>query len=179
MTSGVIGGAIFQWPLGLLSDRLDRRRVLAVTALGAGLVGTAIDIAGTSMPEYSLMLLGALWGGMAFPLYSIAVALTNDRANHDEYVQVSSGLLLLYGVGAVAGPLLAALTMGAMGPGGLYVFSGTVHLVLFGYVGIRALQRLPIPTEQRSDFGDALKSAQTASAVYETNDVNEELPDSA
>lgn len=176
MTSGVIGGAIFQWPLGLLSDRLDRRRVLAVTALGAGIVGTTIALTGAGMPEITLMLIGALWGGMAFPLYSVAVALTNDHAQQDEYVQVSSGLLLLYGIGAVAGPLIAAVVMGVMGPAGLYMFSGAVHLLLFGYVGLRALKRLPVPTDQRSEFGDALASAQTASAIYERDDEVEDVP---
>ncbi|CAH1387263.1 MFS transporter [Candidatus Nitrotoga sp. M5] len=175
MTSGVIGGAICQWPLGLLSDRLDRRRVLAFIALGAGVAGMVIVFAGSRIPELSLMLLGALWGGLAFPLYSIAVALINDHARFDEYVQVSSGLLLLYGLGAIAGPLLAALVIGAFGPSGLYVFSSAVHLSLSVYVGRRALQRLSVPTEQRSDFGDALTSAQTASTVYETDLENEEL----
>lgn len=177
MTSVVIGGAICQWPLGLLSDRVDRRRVLAAIALGVGVVGTVIVLAGSSMSEFSLMLLGALWGSMAFPLYSVAVALTNDHAKLDEYVQVSSGLLLLYGMGAVAGPLLAALVMDAFGPGGLYVFSGAVHLSLFAYVGRRALTRLPVPAEQRSDFGDALTSAQTASAVYESDHEKQGVPD--
>lgn len=176
MTSGVIGGALCQWPLGFLSDRLDRRRVLAVTVLGAGVAGTVIVVAGSNSSELALMLLGALWGGMAFPLYSVAVALTNDHAEHDEYVRVSSGLLLLYGMGAVAGPLLAALTMRALGPSGLYVFSGAVHLSLFGYVGIRALKRLPVPIEQRSGFGVALTGAQTASAVYGPDDEIEDLP---
>ncbi|HPF27618.1 MAG: MFS transporter [Steroidobacteraceae bacterium] len=178
MTSGVIGGAICQWPLGLLSDRLDRRRLLAVIALGAGIVGMVIAVMWARVPEFSLMLLGALWGGMAFPLYSVAVALTNDFARHDEYVQVSSGLLLVFGVGAVAGPLIAALSMSAWGPGGLYVFSSAIHMLLFGYVGIRALKRLPVPIEHRSDFGHALKSAQTASAVYEVDDETEESLDS-
>lgn len=178
MTSGVIGGAICQWPLGLLSDRLDRRRVLAITALGAGVAGMVIVLAGSRIPELSLMLLGGLWGGMAFPLYSVAVALTNDHARHEEYVQVSSGLLLLYGMGAVAGPLFAALAMNALGPDGLYVFSSAVHLLLFGYVGIRALNPLPVPIDQRSDFGEALKSAQTASAVY-VPDIKEEAPQGA
>mgnify|MGYP003633477666 CR=1 FL=1 len=177
MTSGVIGGAIFQWPLGLLSDRMDRRWVLAATSLGAGLVGAVIVLTGTKIPELSLMLLGALWGGMAFPLYSVAVALTNDHARHDEYVQVSSGLLLLYGMGAVAGPLLSAVVMSVLGPGGLYVFSGAVHLSLFGYVGMRALSQPPVPAEQRRDFGEALASVQTASAVYKTDDESEGLPD--
>ncbi|KHE93450.1 MAG: MFS transporter [Candidatus Scalindua rubra] len=176
MTSGVIGGAICQWPLGILSDRLDRRRVLAITALSAGVVGIVLALGGARMPEFSLMLLGALWGGMAFPLYSVAVALTNDHARHDEYVQVSGGLLLLYGIGAVAGPLLAALMMGVLGSGGLYVFSSAVHLSLFAYIGMRALKPLPIPTEQQSDFGDALTSTQTALLSIKHDDKTEDLP---
>lgn len=170
MTSAVIGGAIVQWPLGLLSDRLDRRRVLAAIALAAGVVGVTITFSAAMMPEIVLMLFGALWGATAFPMYSVAVALTNDHAGQDEYVQVSGGLLLLYGIGAVVGPLFAALMMGSLGPGGLYVFSAAVHLSLFSYIGLRALKRLPVPVEQRSDFGAALASAQTTSAVYKPGD---------
>lgn len=177
MTSGVIGGAICQWPLGLLSDRLDRRRVLAVTALGAGVVGAVIVSAGSEVSELSLMLLGALWGGMAFPLYAVAVALANDHARDDEYVKVSSGLLLLFGIGAVVGPLLATQGMRIWGPSGLYVFSSAVHLLLFGFVGIRAFKPLLVPLEQRSSFGEALTSTQTASDIYELKAKNIDQPD--
>ncbi len=176
MTCGVIGGAIFQWPLGLLSDRLDRRRVLAGIALGACVIGAAIGLTAATMPKIALMLLGGLWGGMAFPLYSVAVALTNDHARTDEYVQVSSGLLLLYGFGAVAGPLLAAMMMGAIGSKGLYVFSAAVHLCLFTYVGLRARKRLPELIQHRSGFGDALTGVQTASAVYGPDDETGDIP---
>ncbi|HET9031891.1 MAG TPA: MFS transporter [Dokdonella sp.] len=168
MTSGVIGGAICQWPLGLLSDRMDRRRVLSAAALGAAVVSAVIVLFGARLPELSLMLLGALWGGMSFPLYSVAVALTNDRAESDENVRVSSGLLLLFGIGAVIGPVLASVVMGAMGPQGLYVFSGAVHLLLFGYLNQRKSNRSPVPIEQRKDFSTALACAQTASTVYES-----------
>ena len=125
------------------------------------------------------MILGALWGGMAFPLYSVAVAITNDHARLDEYVQVSSGLLLLYGLGAVAGPFLASITMSAMGPAGLYVFGGVIHLVLFGYVARRARKRPPVPTERQRAFGDVMASAYTASTVLEPGNGDEELPDTA
>jgi MFS family permease len=177
MTSGVIGGAICQYPLGALSDRLGRRAVLAITALGAGLVSLMIVFIAPRLTELPLMMLGALWGSMAFPLYSIAVALTNDHAQPDEYVQVSSGLLLMYGLGAVAGPLFASLVMGAMGSTGLYIFSGAVHMSLFGYVSWRALKRPPVPTEQQGDFSDALASAQTASAVQKPDANNDVLRD--
>jgi MFS family permease len=167
MTGGVIGGAIFQWPIGLLSDRVGRRKVLAATTLGAGIIGVAIVVAGTQLSEIQLIILGALWGGMAFPLYSVAVALTNDHAQLGEYVQVSSGLLLMYGLGAVVGPLVASLVMSAAGPAGLYIFSGVVHLILFGFIVGRAFQRPPVPTEQQGDFSDAMESAYTASPALD------------
>lgn len=179
MTSGVIGGALCQWPLGYLSDRLDRRRVLAATALGAVVVSAAIVFTGPKSSELMLMLLGGLWGGMAFPLYSVSVALTNDRARADEYVQVSSGLLLLFGIGAVIGPLLASVLMGSFGPTGLYLFSGAVHLTLFAYVGIRGLVRLPVPVDQQCDFSGALTRAQTASVTLDSEFDNEAQPESA
>lgn len=167
MTGGVIGGAIAQWPIGLLSDRLGRRKLLGATALGASLIAIIIVVAGGQLSEVQLILLGALWGGMAFPLYSVAVALTNDHARLDEYVLVSSGLLLLYGLGAVVGPLLASLVMSAAGPAGLYMFSGVVHVILFGFIIRRAFMRPPVPTDQQGDFSDAMTSAYTASPALE------------
>lgn len=167
MTGAVVGGAVFQWPIGFLSDRLGRRKLLAVTALGAGLIGVVIVLVGAWLSETQLVLLGALWGGMAFPLYSVAVALTNDHARLDEYVRVSSGLLLMYGLGAVVGPLLASLVMSAAGPAGLYIFSGVIHLTLFGFIVSRAIKRPPVPTEQQGDFSDAMTSAYTASPTLE------------
>jgi MFS family permease len=146
---------------------VGRRKVLAATTLGAGIIGVAIVVAGTQLSEIQLIILGALWGGMAFPLYSVAVALTNDHAQLGEYVQVSSGLLLMYGLGAVVGPLVASLVMSAAGPAGLYIFSGVVHLILFGFIVGRAFQRPPVPTEQQGDFSDAMESAYTASPALD------------
>ena len=177
MTSGVIGGAIAQWPIGLLSDRFDRRKMLAATTLGAGLIGVVIVLVGADLTQIPLMIMGALWGSMAFPLYSVAVALSNDHARANEYVQVSSGLLLMYGLGAVAGPLIASLVMSVNGPTGLYLFSAAVHLTLFIYIAARMFKYPPVPTELQGDFSDALASAQTASVIFERDEANEKTQD--
>lgn len=174
MTSGVIGGAIFQWPLGYLSDQVGRRKVLFGLAFGAALMSIALALLGEESPDIVLMLFGALWGATAFPLYSVAVALTNDHARRDEYVRVSSGLLLMYGLGAIAGPLLASITMSVMGPEGLYTFSGTMHLLLLGFIAVYARRRPPVPIEKQRDFVEALASAQTASAGLEREAAAEE-----
>ncbi|MDY0292693.1 MAG: hypothetical protein RBR02_10210 [Desulfuromonadaceae bacterium] len=73
---------------------------------------------------------------------------------------------LLFSIGAVVEPLLATQGMGVLGLSGLYVFSSAVHLLLFGFVGICAFKPLLVPLEQRSSFGEALTSTQTAADIY-------------
>ena len=167
MTSGVIGGALGQWPLGYLSDKIGRRQVLVAAAIGGGIVGLVIVMLGPDLSFLAINLLGALWGAMAFPLYSISVAHANDYADPDDYVRVSSGLLLMYGTGAVIGPFLASATMTLIGAPGLFLFSGAMHVFLVSYVCVRTFRRKPAPDEQHITFSDALATTYTASSVYE------------
>lgn len=167
MTAAVIGGAASQWPLGALSDRIDRRYVMAMcTAFGVA-VSVAILTLGDSPQPLLIVLLGGLWGIGAFPLYSIAVAHSNDHAAPDEFVVVSSGLLLMYGIGAVIGPLLASGLMQALGAVGLYAFTGTIHLAMFVYLFVRRYRRSRAAAEEQIAFTEALTAAHTASQVYE------------
>ncbi|MGK2924196.1 MAG: MFS transporter [Lysobacterales bacterium] len=167
MTSAVLGGALGQWPLGLWSDRVDRRWVIGVAALAALLVGAAIWLAFAVMPTFVLMALGAAWGAVAFPLYSVSVAHTNDHAKAGEYVMVSSGLLLMYGIGAIIGPFLASMAMLLAGSGGLFLYSALIHLLLLSYIALRIARRLPASETEHGKFVDALATTQTASQIYE------------
>ena len=114
----------------------------------------------------SAIVLAALWGALAFPLYTIAVAYVNDYADPSDYVTVSSGLLLMYGVGATAGPIIASFLMTEKSGGGLFAFSAIVHLGLVVLVVARFLRRRRF-AEQQIAFGDALSAAQTTSQIYE------------
>jgi MFS family permease len=167
MTAAVIGGAASQWPLGALSDRIDRRYVMALCAGFGMAVSAGILALGASPPPLVMVLLGGLWGIGAFPLYSIAVAHSNDHAAHDEFVVVSSGLLLMYGIGAVAGPLLASGLMQLIGPTGLYAFTGAIHSLLLVYLFVRRYRRARAAAEEQTAFAEALTAAHTASQVYE------------
>lgn len=167
MTAAVLGGAAGQWPLGLWSDRVDRRWIIALAALVGGLVGMLIWRSYEEASVLNLMLMSAAWGAVAFPMYAISVAHANDFADPDEYVVISSGLLLMYGLGAIAGPFLAPLVMKFFGPGGLYLFGAVVHLLLLVYIVIRIGRRAPAPEEEHLPFADSLASTQTASQVYE------------
>jgi MFS family permease len=167
MTSSVVGGAVLQWPLGYLSDRIGRRKVIISSAVfGVGISVAIVTFSG-SLNFVSACIAGLLWGAVAFPLYAIAVAHANDYAQPNEYVMISSGLLLMYGVGAIAGPFVASAIMTWTNAAGLYAFTGIVHLCLVAFVGYRMLQRDSAPDESHVPFGDALASAHTASQVYE------------
>jgi MFS family permease len=166
MTSAVVGGAIAQWPLGILSDRVGRRAVLIAISLCGSAVGVALFLAAPVLQFWSANVLALLWGALAFPLYTIAVAYANDYADPSEYVTVSAGLLLMYGLGATAGPFVASALMTEQNSGGLFAFSATVHFALVVFVAVRVFRGSSV-AEQQIAFGDALSAAQTKSQVYE------------
>jgi MFS family permease len=167
MTSAVLGGAVGQWPLGFWSDRVDRRWVIAFAATVGMLVGLASWLFFSHMTPGILMALGAAWGVVAFPLYAVSVAHSNDHARPGEYVMISSGLLLMYGIGAIAGPFLASLAMQMVGSGGLFLYTAVIHVLLLGYIAFRFFKREPVQEEEHRKFVDALAGTQTASHVYE------------
>jgi len=168
MTAAVIGGAASQWPLGAWSDRVDRRFVMAISASLAIAVSVAIWFFADRFTHGGLILLGGLWGAAAFPLYSISIAHSNDHAAQDQYVVVSSGLLLMYGIGAVVGPILSSIAMYWLGSAGLFAFTGVVHLVLCAYLLQRRLRRGRARAEEQVAFTEALTASHTTSQVYET-----------
>jgi fucose permease len=117
-------------------------------------------------PLLIVMLCGA-WGAMAFPLNAISVAHANDNANPDEYVMLSSGLLLMYGLGAIVGPLASSAAMSVVGAGGLFLFTALVHAVLLLYILNRTLRRRAPDAAHHVPFDDAVAASHTTSQVYE------------
>jgi MFS family permease len=160
MSAVVLGGALAQWPLGGLSDRIDRRLVMIVAAIIAMLAGVVLML----IPDADRMakvVAGTAFGAGAFPLYAIAVAHANDNADASESVEVSSGLLLVYGVGAAIGPLLASMWREVAHAPSLFFFTALLHLVLVGYNAWRISQRVRPEAEQRVHFAEAAIVAQT------------------
>ncbi len=127
MSLTIICGFFMQWPIGNLSDRLDRKYVLAGIALMISLACGMILLTSDG-PVLLIFLSTGLYGGMAFTLYPVAVAHTNDRMEAYEIIPASSALLSSYGFGACLGPIAAASLMAIMGPIGLYVFIALVSL---------------------------------------------------
>jgi len=167
MTSAVIGGAITQWPLGAASDRFGRRSVLVGIVLVAGLASVVLVAFSSGISFLVINLLGVFWGAMAFPLYAISVAFANDYAEPSEYVNVSSGLLFMYGIGATLGPFLASALMTATSFTGLFLFAACIYALLLTVALIRAVIRRGVLIEDPVLFSASLSAARTSSQVYE------------
>ncbi len=167
MTSAVVGGAILQWPIGYLSDRIGRRETILLTTLIGAVTGVVIVVFAEGAGFIGINLLGAAWGAVAFPLYALSVAHANDYADPSDYVTVSSGLLLTYGVGAIIGPFIASAVMSMTSPLNLYLFTAASHLLYILFVVYRVTRRRSVPDEHHSDFGHAMAAAHTASRVFE------------
>ncbi|KAB2850839.1 MAG: MFS transporter [Hyphomicrobiaceae bacterium] len=136
MTLVVIGGAVGQWPVGYLSDKFERRTVLAAVAALASLAGLLL-LAASGLGFHLIMAAGIVYGLMAFPIYSVCVAHANDLVHRKRAVEVSTGLLLTFSVAAVAGPFLAALIMSTFGHGGLFLHSSLAHGTIAAFMVIR------------------------------------------
>lgn len=151
MSLVVVAGAVLQMPAGRISDKTDRRYVLAGAALGAAIIGVAIFL---TAPRFGslVILMTAAYGALAYTLYSIAVAHANDHADAADFVKVSGGLLLLYGFGTMIGPLLGAGLMGFLSPESLFLATAFAHFSLAGYTVLRIGRRAPVPLEERDAF---------------------------
>ena len=166
MSATVLAGAVGQWPLGRASDRVDRRKVIAVACIFAAVAAIALA-SGLLTTEAQILTASCAFGIFAFPIYAIAVAHTNDFVPQGEFVESSSGLLLLFGAGAVLGPLVASFLMTRFGPQGLYAFTALVHVSMAIFALYRMYRREPIAAEERTSFLHGLEAANTVSNVFE------------
>ena len=130
MATFVFGGLIFQWPLGILSDKIDRKRVIA----GASCVAVILAVICVfSTSDLSILIF--LFGGFSLPLYSISLAYTNDHLSQDQMVAASSTMILIYGLGALLGPMFVSIAMSTFGTWGFFLIQIVAHTA----VGLFAL----------------------------------------
>lgn len=171
MSATILGGALLQWPVGHLSDRYDRRGVLIVvsvlTAVAAGLVAFVV-IQG----HPGLVVAASVYGGLMFSLYGLCVAHTNDHLDAGQVLEATRGLLLIYGAGALSGPLLVGGAMEFIGAVGLPVVSAATAglLALFGLY--RITRRSPPPLEEQGDYVPMVRTTPVALELYPEADAH-------
>jgi hypothetical protein len=118
-----------------------------------------------------------VYGGLMFALYSISVAHTNDHLEREQVLEATRGLLLVYGLGALSGPLLVGVAMDMLGPVGLPLVStaGATLLALYGLY--RTTRRAPPPTEEQSDFVPMVRTTPVALEMYPQADPETSAPE--
>jgi len=141
-----VGGMLFQYPIGWLSDRMDRRLlILIVTAVGA-----AAALLGLLLGEvfWLLVLSAAVIGGTANPLYSLLVAYTNDYLEPEDMASAAGGLIVLNGVGAAGTPILVGYVMDIAGPPSFLAFMAALMGAIAVYALYRATVRPSTPVDE-------------------------------
>ncbi|MBT5570016.1 MAG: MFS transporter [Alphaproteobacteria bacterium] len=147
----VLGGVAFQWPTGWLSDRVDRRKVIALaSAILIASSGALYVVAGRD--QNVLFAIGFVFGGMSLVLYPLCAAHTNDRVSSDQRVASIAALLLVLGVGAAVGPLLGALTMEIFGARSVFLFIAGILTLFLLFALVRIREGEAVPVEDQSPF---------------------------
>ncbi|MFW5855070.1 MAG: MFS transporter, partial [Thermodesulfobacteriota bacterium] len=151
MFATYFGGLTFQWPIGWLSDHIDRGAVIALSSLVNCLVCFGFVYIPAPAPEV-LWVLSFLFGGFGIPVYSVCVAHTNDQLTRDALLAAASGLLFVYGLGSAVSPFAAGILMGNLGPEGLFLFAGIIQIPFICFCAYRVLGRPPVVEKLRRSF---------------------------
>lgn len=147
----LLTGALAQVPVGWLSDRLDRRHVLIGVAIGA--VATSGFFIAVSPRDVTTVLIAAgFFGAFIHVMYPLLISHANDHAPEGDFLRTSGGLLLLFGIGSIIGPLMAGGVMSFAGPEGMFMTIIAAHVVLAGFAGWRITKRAAVPIDERRDY---------------------------
>ncbi len=152
-----IGALVLQYPIGWMSDRIDRR----VLITSAAAIGALASIFALFFAETFTFLLAAgfVLGGMSNPLYALLIAYVNDYLEHEDMAAASGMLIFVNGIGAIAGPLLTGWIMGAMGPQGFWLYISILMGGLTGYALWRMTRRPAVPAHDTGSYAPVSMAA--------------------
>ena len=151
MTAGLIGGMVLQIPIGRLSDRRDRRLVLFSVTMGLGVPAATLILNGM-LPAWALLVSAAVFFGLSSTLYPLSVAYANDYLDSGDVVAASGGFVLVFGIGAVIGPLGASAAMRLAGPQGMFMFVVAAAIVLVAFIAWRTRVRQWAPVVEKEPY---------------------------
>lgn len=171
MAAIIAGGASAQIPIGMLSDRFDRRLLIFAQALCAAMAASLLMFVANSHVAL-LPLAGFIWGAAALPLYALSVSHLNDRMTAEQSLSAAGSMLLVYGVGAATGPLLVGIFIGFVGQVGLpiWLIFWPCCLAVFAYWRLSKRDRVAV-----SDQGAYIPGIQTSSNALQVQ-IEESLP---
>ena len=143
------GGMILQYPIGWVSDRMDRRVLIFIVCS----IGTFFSFAANLSDNFMWLLIVAfIIGGVSNPLYSLYIAYTNDYLGHDDMASASGGLIFLTGIGAIFGPSIVGWLLDAYGAASYFWFIGSVMAIMGSYALYRMTQTSSTAVEDTSTY---------------------------
>jgi MFS family permease/pimeloyl-ACP methyl ester carboxylesterase len=173
--AALAGGVALQLPLGSWSDRVDRRIVITVTAAVAAIVAVVASQVHTDR-RLVLIALTAVAGGSAFPIYSLSVAHLNDYLDDASTVAAGAKMVLINGVGSVAGPIVGSMAVGLASPGSLFVTLAVAYVIVGSYSAFRMTRRSAAQEEARATFTPVVVGVGPLSTIIGEADVPEIYP---
>ena len=154
MSVFIAGGALVQWPLGRISDGMDRRWIIAAACTAASFCGLLLGALGWLLVRAPELFYGVVFilGASMLPLYSLSIAHANDRLPREEFVEASAGLLMINAAASIPGPLLASFVISTAGPYSLFLYTALAHAAMAFYAFTRMRVKEPAPLETRDIF---------------------------
>jgi len=145
-----MGSLIVQYPIGWLSDRMDRRLLIVyITSLAAAILLTGLFWAESF---YVTLALGFVLGGSTSPLYALLIAHTNDYLEHEDMANASGTLVFIGGLGAIGMPVFVGYTMTSFGPNSFFYTMITLMLMVSAYGIYRMTRRESISVEETTPY---------------------------
>lgn len=147
----IIGGVLGQAPIGWLSDRFDRRKILIGVAGAAGLTCFLASLMAMVSMQWMIASM-VLIGFTSLSIYALSIAHTNDHLQPAQIVAVSATLILLNGGISSIGPFMVTGAMSVFGTGGFFPYIGIIYLGLCGFGLYRTMRAPPVPLDEQGDF---------------------------
>ncbi len=143
-----VGALVLQYPLGWISDRMDRRLLIMLVAASGAMAAVMGMMFALTFP---ILIVSAFFiGGLSNPLYSLFIAYTNDYLEYEDMAAASGGLVFITGLGAIAGPVITGWLMGdaVFGPQGFFLFIAALLVVMAVYAAYRMTQRAYVSVDE-------------------------------
>ena len=165
MFSIIMGAATLQWIIGWLSDRYDRRRIIALVCISSAALAVTLGVVVEKDWIVSSMITGFFYGSGAFSLYGLAVAHINDYVENDKRLAAAEMALAAFGIGACIGPLIAGPLMELTGAVSFPLFCAVVLCATGMYSAYRITRRAPAPELERSTYYPMIRTSPGATSL--------------
>jgi MFS family permease len=152
-----IGAMVLQYPIGWLSDRIDRRQLIIAVSVSGATASAFGYVFGDSY--VALLAVAFVLGGSSNPLYSLLIAYLNDYLEPDDMAAASGGLIFVNGLGAIGGPVLTGWIMEESGPQGFWLFIAALMGIMAAYSAYRMTQRAAIPVDETAAYVGVMPTA--------------------